>query len=53
MRGERQLEGNYHNELRPSNLHYDHGNARQTFHPPAGLQTTSGYIPLHHRPPGL
>ena len=37
------------NELRPPNLYYDHGNARQTFHPPAGLQTTNGYIYIQGR----
>ena len=41
-----------HNELKPPNLYYDYGNARQTFHPPLGLQTATGYIPLNSRPPG-
>ena len=40
------------NDLRPPNLYYDHGNARQTFHPLAGLQTTNGYIPIQNRPMG-
>ena len=31
------------NELRPPNLYYDHGNARQIFHPLAGLQMANGY----------
>ena len=34
------------NNLRPPNLYYEHGNARQTFHPPAGLQTANGNIPV-------
>ena len=33
----------------PPNLYYDHGNARQTFHLPARLQTTNGYIRMHNR----
>ena len=32
------------NDLRPPNLYYDYGNAKQTFHPPVGLQTAYGYI---------
>ena len=40
------------NELRPPNLHYDHGNARQTFHPPIGLQTANDYIPIQGRSVG-
>ena len=43
MRGARP-HGEGANDLRPPNLSYNHGNARQTFHPPAGLQTTNGYI---------
>ena len=33
--------GRNQNELRPPNIYYDHGNARQTFHPPAGVQTAA------------
>ena len=40
MRGARP-QGGAPNELRPLNLYYDHGNARQTSHPPAGLQTAN------------
>ena len=40
------------NDLRPLNLYYNHENARQTFHPPVGLQTTTGYIPVQNRPVG-
>lgn len=32
-------------------MYYNFGNARQTFHLPAGLQMAIGYITLHHRPP--
>ena len=43
MRGARpQNEGTY--DFRPSNLYYDHGNARQDFHPTSGLQTANGNI---------
>ena len=38
MREERGQQGGHPNELRPPNLYYDYINARQTFHPPAGLQ---------------
>ena len=48
MRGARPQDG-LPNELRPPNLYYDHGNVRQTFHPPAGLQTANGYIPIQGR----
>lgn len=51
MRGARP-QGGPPNELRPPNLYYDHGNARQTFHPPTGLQTANGYIPIQNRPGG-
>ena len=44
------LQGGPSNDLRPPNLYYDHGNARQTFHPPAGLQTSNGYISIQNRP---
>ena len=40
------------NDLRPPNLYYDYRNARQRFHPLAGLQTTNGYIPIQNRPVG-
>ena len=50
MRGARGQHGGNQNELRPPNLYYDHGNARQTFHPPAGLQTAAGYIPINPIP---
>jgi hypothetical protein len=40
------------NEFRPPNLYYDHGNARQTFHPPTGLQTAIGYNSIQNRPRG-
>ena len=40
------------NELRPPNLYYDHENARQSFHPPARLQTANGYNPIQNRPGG-
>ena len=40
------------NELRPPNLYYDHDNARQTFHRPAGLQMANGYIPIQGRQGG-
>ena len=30
-------QGGRPNDLRPPNLYYDHGNARLTFHRPAGL----------------
>lgn len=49
MRGARPQSGPP-NELRPLNLYDDHGNAKQTLHPPAGLQTASGYIPIQGRP---
>ena len=45
MRGARP-HGEVTNDLRPLNFYYDHGNARQTFHPPAGLQTSNGYISI-------
>ena len=48
MRGV-QSHGAVANDLRLPNLYYDHGNARQTFHPPVGLQTTNGYIPVQNR----
>ena len=50
MRGERGQHGGNQNELKPPNIYYDHGNARETFHPPAGLQTAVGYIPINLRP---
>jgi hypothetical protein len=40
------------NKFRPPNLYYDHGNARQTFHLPTGLQMANGYIPIQNRPGG-
>jgi hypothetical protein len=40
------------NELRLPNLYYDHGNTRQTFHPPIGLQTLNRYIPIQGKPGG-
>ena len=51
MRGARP-QGGPSNELRPANLYYDHRNARQTFHPPAGLQTANGYLPIQNRQRG-
>ena len=51
MRGARPQGGPPY-ELRPLNLYYDHENARLTFHPPAGLQTANGYIPIQNRPVG-
>ena len=42
-------QGGSPNELRPQNLYYDHGNARQIFHPPEGLQTINKYIPIQGR----
>ena len=45
-------QGGVLNELRPPNLYYDHGNARQISHPPAGLQTANGYIPIQDRQGG-
>ena len=51
MRGARP-QGGPQNEIRPPNLYYDHGNARQTFHPPAGLQTANDYIPIQGRQGG-
>ena len=48
MRGARP-QGGPLNELRPPNLYYDHGNARQTFHPPTGLQTANSFIPIQGR----
>ena len=44
--------GGVPNEFRPPNLYYDHGNARQTSHLPAGLQTANGYIPIEGRQGG-
>ena len=38
------------NELRPPNLYYDHGNAREIFHPLLGLQTANRYISIQNRP---
>ena len=46
MRGARP-QGGFPNELRPPNFYYDHGNARQTFHPPVELQTANVYIPIY------
>ena len=43
MRGARP-QGKGINDLRPPNLYYDQGNARQNFHPPNELQTTNEYI---------
>ena len=51
MRGARP-QGGPPNELRLPNLYYDHGNARQTFHPPTGLQTVNGYILIQNRQGG-
>ena len=51
MRGARP-QGGPPNELRPPNLYYNHENARQTFHLPAGLQTANGYIPIQGRQGG-
>ena len=51
MRGARP-QGGPLNEFRTPNLYYDHGNARQTFHPPAGLQTANGYILIQGRQGG-
>ena len=51
MRGARP-QGGPPSELRPPNLYYDHGNARQTFHPPTELPTTNGYIPIQNRQGG-
>ena len=48
MRGARP-QGGPPNELGPPNLYYDHGNTRQTFYPPAELQTANGYIPIQGR----
>ena len=48
MRGARP-QGGATNELRPPNLYYDYGNARQTSHPLAGMQTANGYIPIQGR----
>ena len=48
MRGARPQSG-APNELRQPNLYYDHGNSKQIFYPPAGLQTTNGYIPIQGR----
>ena len=45
MRGARP-QGGAPSELTPLNLYYDHGYAKQTSHPPAGLQTANGYIPI-------
>ena len=36
------------NEFRPPNLYYNHGNAREIFHPPTGLQTANGYISIQN-----
>ena len=49
MRGGR-LQGGPPKELRPLNWYYDDGNARQTSHSLAGLQTANGYIPIQNRP---
>ena len=51
MRGARP-HGGVPNELRPPNIYYDHGNARQTFHPPVRLQTMNGYISIQGKPMG-
>ena len=51
MRGARS-QGGAPNELRPPNLYYNHGNATQTSHPPTGLQTANGYIPIQGRQGG-
>ena len=48
MKGARP-QGAVANELRPPHLYYDQRNARQTFHPPARLQTSNGYIPMQNR----
>ena len=37
-------------EPKPPNLYYDQTIARQTFHPPAGVQTNNGYVPIQNRP---
>ena len=39
-------------DLRPPNLYYDQANYRQTFHPPVGLQTANGYVPIQSRSVG-
>ena len=36
----------------PPNMYYDHGKARQTFHPLAGSQTANGYLPIQNRQGG-
>ena len=45
-------QGGPSNEIRPPNLYYDHVNAREIFHLPAGLQTRNGYIPIQGRQGG-
>ena len=38
------------NEPRPPNLYYDQTSNRQTFQPPAGVQTNNKYAPNHNGP---
>lgn len=45
MRGARP-QNEHSNDLRPPNLYNNHGNNKQTFNPPVGLQTVNIYIPI-------
>lgn len=50
LKEEKMLQCGYLNDLRPPNLYYNYGNARQTFQPSTGKETANRYIPLNPRP---